>query len=97
MIIGNKKEVLKVSKTMTVSLNQWGTSLGIRIPKKLVDSLKLHSKDKLELTTEEDKIVLRKKKDDIDKLFENFDLEGFYKEHDLDRESFDKPVGREIF
>lgn len=45
---------------MLVMLNKWGNSEAIRIPKILADTLGIHSGDKVEMTIENDALVIKK-------------------------------------
>lgn len=46
---------------MLVTLNKWGNSEAIRIPKIIVETLGIHCGDKVELTIENDALIIRKK------------------------------------
>ena len=46
--------------TMLVTLNKWGNSEAIRIPKILAESLGIHNGDKVEMTIENDALVIKK-------------------------------------
>lgn len=78
----------------TVSLQKWGNSQGIRIPKNILELLGWKNNEKLLMLTEEDKIIIKpaKEKKNIEILFENF--EGDYKPIEID---WGKPVGNEIW
>ena len=43
-----------------ITLKSWGNSFGIRIPKKIMESMKLKQEDILEMETTEDSIIIRK-------------------------------------
>ena len=43
-----------------VAIRSWGNSLGIRIPKEILDTLQLKMSDMLNISVENDAIVLRK-------------------------------------
>ena len=43
-----------------VAIRSWGNSLGIRIPKEILDTLQLKMSDMLSISVENDAIVLRK-------------------------------------
>lgn len=47
---------------MNVTLQRWGNSQGIRIPKSILDELGYKENDKMEITTKEDTIILKKVK-----------------------------------
>ena len=43
---------------MEATLTAWGTSVGIRIPKKILERLKLKIKDKVDFSVRDNEIVL---------------------------------------
>ncbi len=45
---------------MLVTLNKWGNSEAIRIPKIIAETLGIHCGDKMELTIENDILIVRK-------------------------------------
>lgn len=45
---------------MLVTMNKWGNSEAIRIPKILAETLNIHSGDKVDLSLENDTLVIRK-------------------------------------
>jgi len=45
---------------MTTTIQKWGNSQGIRLPKVLLDRLFLSENDKVELVAENDSIILKK-------------------------------------
>lgn len=45
---------------MLVTLNKWGNSEAIRIPKIITEALGIHCGDKLELTLENDTLIIKK-------------------------------------
>ena len=45
---------------MTITIQKWGNSQGIRIPKNILEKLGISTSDFLQLTIENDAIVLRK-------------------------------------
>ncbi len=45
---------------MEVAIRSWGNSQGIRIPKEILDRMQLKVSDKLDVTIENDSIVLKK-------------------------------------
>ena len=45
---------------MYVTLQRWGNSQGIRIPKVLLDSLRLRENDRVELVQEKDSITVKR-------------------------------------
>lgn len=45
----------------TAKLNKWGNSLAIRIPAKIVSELALNESSKLNILTQDDKIIIQKR------------------------------------
>ena len=45
----------------TAKLNKWGNSLAIRIPAKIVSKLALNESSKLNILTQDDKIIIQKR------------------------------------
>lgn len=43
---------------MTVTLSKWGNSLAVRIPKDALDRAGMHEGDRLDIVTEEGRVVL---------------------------------------
>lgn len=80
---------------MEARVQKWGNSLGIRIPSQLLKTLNLKTNDKVELTEEDDRIIISKSKNDkisLKKLFDEYDGENLAKEF-----YWDESVGREIW
>ncbi|MCD7777283.1 MAG: AbrB/MazE/SpoVT family DNA-binding domain-containing protein [Clostridiales bacterium] len=79
---------------MVTSIQKWGNSQGIRIPKAMLDSLKWNSNTEITLTAEEDKIIIRKSnsRKTIRELFEGY--EGNYEPTQID---WGESVGNEIW
>ncbi|MCH4890096.1 AbrB/MazE/SpoVT family DNA-binding domain-containing protein [Acidaminobacter sp. JC074] len=65
---------------MLVTLNKWGNSEAIRIPKIIADTLGIHCGDKVDLTIENDSLVIRKPelkgRELLASLLEDFDAES---------------------
>ncbi|MCD8214128.1 MAG: AbrB/MazE/SpoVT family DNA-binding domain-containing protein [Clostridiales bacterium] len=79
---------------MVTSIQKWGNSQGIRIPKAMLDSLKWNSNTEITLTAEEYKIIIKKSnsRKTIKELFEGYD--GNYEPTQID---WGEPVGNEIW
>ena len=43
---------------MTIKIQKWGNSQGIRIPKVILDELSISDKDELEIKVEDNKILI---------------------------------------
>ena len=80
-------EVLKIQK--------WGNSQGIRIPKKMLETLDLKVNDSISIEEGENCLKIKKveeKLSNIEKLFLNYEDE--YEKIDLD---WDNEVGKEVW
>ena len=62
---------------MTTTVQKWGNSHGIRIPKVILDEINLKYNDEIMIHTENNKIIISKteKRQTIKDLFENFNDE----------------------
>jgi antitoxin MazE len=79
----------------TTSIIQWGDSQGIRLPKFLMDSVNITENDTVEVTAQDNSIIIKKvakKRKTIQERFENF--EGSYETAEID---WGKPVGKEVW
>ena len=75
------------------SVAKWGNSLGVRIPKNILDLLEIGENDRVSISTENGFIKISKKEpSNIKELFSDFEENCKQKEIDL-RE----PVGDEIW
>ncbi|WP_367342258.1 AbrB/MazE/SpoVT family DNA-binding domain-containing protein [Limosilactobacillus sp.] len=84
----------------TLTLSKWGNSLSIRIPKKVLDTLKLKNEDKLDYQVKDNKIVLtpEKKESPLRKMFDGFDTEAYFKNTAKNKEEdWGEPQGKEDF
>ncbi|MDM8279120.1 AbrB/MazE/SpoVT family DNA-binding domain-containing protein [Ligilactobacillus agilis] len=79
-----------------LKVSTWGNSLGIRLPKKIINELNISDGTMLDVKVVDNQIILDPK-DEIDKLFSNFDFEEFYKNNKLEEIDFGEPVGNEMF
>ena len=81
---------------MTTKIQKWGNSQGIRLPKYILEAINWHEDEKLDIKTENGKIVIEKtahrERKNIKELFASFD--GEYKPTDID---WGEPVGKEIW
>ena len=81
--------------TEVSKIQKWGNSQGIRIPKKMLETLDLKVNDSISIKEEEDCLKIKKiepKLSIIEKLFLNYD--GEYEKIDLD---WDNEVGKEVW
>lgn len=80
---------------MQVSLQRWGNSQGIRIPKSIVNEMNLDKNQKFDLTMQDEKIILTKQQQNVSlirELFESYETENKPSEFD-----WDKPRGNEVW
>ena len=79
---------------MDTTLQKWGNSLGIRIPKAVLDSLHWAGDDSLSLRVEGEKLILemKYKRKSIQELFDGF--EGEYTPEEVD---WGEPAGKEVW
>lgn len=60
-----------------VTVKKWGNSLGVRIPKSVVDSLNLKINDELEISADLNSLTLKKVKQDQNRMT----LQDFFKNY----------------
>ena len=81
---------------MTVNIQKWGNSQGIRIPKYLLNELAWADDETVDISVEDGKIIIERisppQKKNIKELFEGFD--GKYEPSEFD---WGEPSGREVW
>lgn len=81
---------------MQATIQKWGNSQGIRLPKAFLEALGMRENDLVELNRVDDNIVIRKVKKEkevtLEDIFENYD--GKYDAEDFD---WGSPVGKEVW
>ena len=83
---------------MVTTIQKWGNSQGVRLPKAVLELLFLQENDTVEITTDNDSIIIRKAtrkrraKKSLEERFENY--EGGYQCAECD---WGKPMGREVW
>ncbi len=79
---------------MEATIQAWGNSKGIRIPKSILDEINWKEGDSVELKTRGKRLIIEKADaiPDIEALFSDF--EGEYIRQNVD---WGQPVGREIW
>lgn len=81
---------------MHATIQKWGNSQGIRIPKAFLEALGMVENDLVELTRVDDNIVIKKvhKEDNLtlDEIFKDYDGESAAEEFE-----WGSPVGREVW
>ena len=83
---------------MTTTIQKWGNSQGVRIPKILLDSVQWAENEQIIISVEDNKLVIEKAKDtnkkrkNIKELFANY--KGEYEPIKID---WGEPEGKEIW
>ena len=83
---------------MMTTIQKWGNSQGVRLPKTILDKLLLQENDQVEIIAENDTIIIKKASRDRrakKSLEERFmDFAGDYQSTEWDT---GKPVGKEVW
>jgi antitoxin MazE len=89
---------------MNATIQKWGNSQGIRLPKIILDQLGFYENDKVEITTNENSIILKKvstsKHITIEERLEKFygkPIDQIQLIDQVDEIDFGKPVGEEVW
>ena len=79
---------------MTTSIQKWGNSQGVRIPKFLLEAVQWSENERLVMSAEKDKIIITKadKRKNIRELFA--DYQGDYTPVEID---WGEPAGDEVW
>ena len=83
---------------MLTTIQRWGNSQGVRLPKPILDELLLQENDQVEIVAENDLIIIKKAtrkrraRKSLEELFANYT--GKYKCEEWDT---GKPVGKEVW
>ena len=80
---------------MTTTIQKWGNSQGIRIPKIILDSVNWEENEKIIIIVEDGRLIMEKaekKRKNIKELFANYNEK--YKPEEID---WGKPEGEEIW
>lgn len=81
---------------MQTTIQKWGNSQGIRIPKAFLDALGMSENDVVELDRVDDNIVIKKVKKEndltLDDIFKDYDSQ--YKAEEFD---WGSPAGKEVW
>jgi len=79
---------------MITTIQKWGNSQGIRIPKLLLELVKWSENEQINVKAENGKLIIEKAEErkNIKELFEEFD--GEYEKVEMD---WGNPVGEEIW
>ncbi|HXH31810.1 MAG TPA: AbrB/MazE/SpoVT family DNA-binding domain-containing protein [Bacteriovoracaceae bacterium] len=78
---------------MTSKLQKWGNSLGVRIPKSIIEKVNIEENDELIIEHQDGKIVIfpAKKKISLSELMDQVNPENLHSEDDF------KPEGNEVW
>lgn len=79
---------------MQTTIQKWGNSQGIRIPKAFLEALGMMENDLVDLNRVDDNIVITKVKKELtlEEIFKDYD--GEYKAEEFD---WGSPAGREVW
>lgn len=81
---------------MQTVMQKWGNSQGIRIPKHILEIVKISVSDSVEISTEDDRIIIKKAQNNerktIEELFANFNGEYITEEVE-----WGTPQGKEVW
>jgi len=83
---------------MMTTIQKWGNSQGVRLPKVILESVELKENDIIDITVENDSIIIKKAarkrraKVSLEERFKNYD--GEYQPVEYD---WGKPVGKELW
>lgn len=81
--------------TMTTTIQKWGNSQGVRLPKYILEAVNLRENESIDIITDKEKIIIKKaakRRKTIKELFANYHEE--YQPIEID---WGKPEGREIW
>lgn len=79
---------------MYTTIQKWGNSQGIRIPKQLLEDLNLRESDRVEIDRQQDAIIIRKAGKKHKTLEER--LAGFKGSYEFSEWDTGSPVGNEV-
>lgn len=65
---------------MTIKVQKWGNSLGVRIPRKIANSLHLVSGTEVEVTVKEQTIIIKNNYSELDRLLQDINQSNIHKE-----------------
>ena len=79
---------------MTTTIQKWGNSQGIRIPKFILEQLNLNADSDVSITVEDDSIIIRKAKKHVTlaERFADYTGETYCSEYD-----WGEPKGEEVW
>ena len=71
---------------MTIKVQQWGNSLGVRIPRKIANLLHLISGTEVEVTVTEQTIIIKNNYSELDKLLQDINQSNIHKEQFIEED-----------
>jgi len=83
---------------MTTTIQKWGNSQAVRLPKPILESLFLRENDQVEIIAENDSIVIKKTtrkrraSKSLEERFANSNVDHTFSEYD-----WGEPVGKEVW
>lgn len=81
---------------MQATIQKWGNSQGIRIPKAFLDALGMMENDLVELNRVDDNIVITKVKEKKELTLEDI-FKDFNGEYEAEKFDWGSPVGKEVW
>ncbi|GEP72821.1 hypothetical protein LRA02_16890 [Lentilactobacillus rapi] len=95
------KRKVGLTNMITKKIDKWGNSQGIRIPKDMLSKIGINNPvgQSVQVSIENDRIVIQKpdNRSALQKRFENFDVEEYFKKSGSREVDWGEPVGREVF
>ena len=67
-------------KIMQTSVTKWGNSLAIRLPQPFAKQIGLNAKNKVEISVEKDRIIIKKPTQNLNNLLTKVTKENIHKE-----------------
>ncbi len=80
---------------MTTSIQKWGNSQGVRIPKMLLDAVKWSENEEVTITVYDGKLIIEKAKKERESIMELF--ENYEEEYTPEEVDWGKPEGKEVW
>jgi len=81
---------------MRASIQKWGNSQAVRLPKVILETARLKENDSVQIFAEQDKIIIKKPTDARHKTIKER-LEGFNGEYVFEGWDTGEPIGKEVW
>ena len=99
--IGGSPDILEMS--ITGEIKRWGNANGIRIPKKILELVRLNENDQVDITVKDESILIKKKTKEYKSLSER--ITDFYNKpldeigliDTVEEVDYGEPVGNEVW